>query len=127
MKSFKLVALPMLMGSLFGAGSLLAQDQSATPPPPADAAPAANSAMPADAQAAPQSTARPEIEVRSSMPPPPSAGPAPDFAQLAGGGKAITPEQAAAYPPLANDFDYADRNRDGRISKSEYERWRSGK
>ena len=35
----------------------------------------------------------------------------------------VTPEQAAAYPLLANDFDYADSNRDHRISAREYARW----
>jgi hypothetical protein len=51
------------------------------------------------------------------------AGPAPDFAQLSQNGKSITEAQASAYPLLANDFRYADANRDGRISKSEYTRW----
>lgn len=68
-----------------------------------------------------------ELVVHSSMPPPPPAGPAPSFEQLSGGGKYITEEQAAAYPLLANDFLHADRNRDGRISKSEYARWLSNK
>jgi hypothetical protein len=34
-------------------------------------------------------------------------------------------EQAASYPPLANDFEHADSNRDGRISQREFERWNS--
>jgi hypothetical protein len=66
-------------------------------------------------------------EFKSSMPPVADAGPAPDFAQLAAGGKSISREQASAYAPLANDFDHADRNRDGKISKSEYMHWQSGK
>ncbi|MEI7036184.1 hypothetical protein [Fulvimonas yonginensis] len=65
------------------------------------------------------------VEFRSSMPPAPPAGPAPDFSQLANGKKSITMQEAASYPPLANDFDYADRNRDGRISQREYDRWKS--
>ena len=45
------------------------------------------------------------------------------FATLSGGKKSITEAQAAAYPPLANDFEYADSNRNGSISKAEYQRW----
>lgn len=65
------------------------------------------------------------VEFKSSMPPAASAGPAPDFSQLANGKKSITMEQAASYPPLANDFEHADSNRDGRISQREFERWNS--
>jgi len=136
----------VVAGSLLFGGSLLAQDQTTPPPPPpppADATPppppppadATPPAPPADQsmqQSPPPdaSTANggqgQQVTVRSTMPPAPQAGPAPDFAQLSGGGKSISAEQASAYPPLANDFDHADRNRDGRISKSEYEHWRSG-
>lgn len=64
--------------------------------------------------------------INSTMGPAQQAGPAPDFAQLANGGKYVTAEQAATgYPLLANDFQHADRNHDGRVSKSEYERWQS--
>lgn len=65
-----------------------------------------------------------ELVVHTGQPEPRNFGPPPSFAQLdrrnAGylGG-----EDAAAYPPLANDFIYADSNRDGRISKAEYDRW----
>lgn len=65
------------------------------------------------------------VEFKSSMPPAPADSPAPDFSQLANGKKSITMEQAASYPPLANDFDYADKNRDGRISQREYDKWKS--
>ena len=75
------------------------------------------------ADTATMNTPQGQLEVRSSMPPPPPAGPAPSFEQLSGGGKYISEEQASAYPLLANDFLHADRNRDGRISKSEYKRW----
>jgi hypothetical protein len=68
-----------------------------------------------------------EITVHSSMPPAPPAGPAPSFEQLSGGGKSISEDQASAYPLLANDFIYADHNRNGRVSKSEYERWTAQK
>jgi hypothetical protein len=51
-------------------------------------------------------------------------GPAPAFAQLDRGGAGyLTGDEADAYPPLGNDFIHADRNRDGRISRAEYERW----
>jgi len=65
------------------------------------------------------------VEFKSSMPPAASAGPAPDFGQLANGKKSITMQEAASYPPLANDFDYADKNRDGRVTQREYEAWQS--
>lgn len=35
----------------------------------------------------------------------------------------IDAEQARAYPLLADDFIYADANRDGKLSRAEYERW----
>jgi hypothetical protein len=53
----------------------------------------------------------------------PTIAPAPDFKQLSGTSKWITPEQATAYPPLANDFIQADSNKDGKISQSEYMHW----
>jgi len=64
-----------------------------------------------------------QVVFRSVPPPAPDVGPAPDFAQLSGGRKSITEQQAVAYPPLANDFINADRNRDGKISKTEYNNW----
>ena len=83
--------------------------------------------MPAAASSAGHSavfqTSQGEVTIRSTQPPAATAGTPPPFEQLAGKGKAITPEQAAAYPPLANDFDYADKNRDGKISAAEYARW----
>ncbi len=69
-------------------------------------------------------TAQGDLTVHSGQPTPPSYGPPPAFAQLAHRGAGfITAEEADAYPPLANDFIYADANRDGHISKAEYERW----
>jgi hypothetical protein len=64
-----------------------------------------------------------QVVVRSVPPPAPQVGPAPPFEQLSGGGKSITADQAVAYPPLANDFINADRNRNGKISKTEYNNW----
>jgi len=67
--------------------------------------------------------AKPDVTVKNAPATLPPAGPPPDFAQLAGGGQYISQAQASAYPPLANDFIYADKNRDGKISKDEYQAW----
>lgn len=64
-----------------------------------------------------------ELTVRSVTAPAPIVGPAPSFEQLSGGGRTITEEQAAAYPPLVNDFINADRNRNNSISANEYQHW----
>ncbi|MBU6246677.1 MAG: hypothetical protein KGN77_02880 [Xanthomonadaceae bacterium] len=110
--------------SLLGAAALLAGGQAFA----AQAEPMAN---PASAGSAPASavfqTPQGEVTIRSTLPPAPTHATPPSFAQLAGKGKSITPAQAAAYPLLANDFDYADSNRDGRISEAEYARWVKGK
>ncbi len=133
--------------AVFFAGSVLAQDAPVPPPPPADqSAPMVPSApmpdasmspaeqtMPATTQAMPDAapgsntavyqTQQGELTVRSMPAPAPQAGPAPSFAQLSGGSKAITESQAEAYPPLANDFIHADRNRNGSVSEAEYKQW----
>ena len=121
MKSRKLLLSTLAVGTLLFAGILIAQDM----PMPASSAPAAAGSAAASASAAAQTlqTAQGQVTVKSVPPTPPSIPPAPSFKQLADGGKAITQAQAAAYPPLANDFGYADRNKDGKISKAEYERW----
>lgn len=139
-------------GSLLFTGSLLAQNPppppAPPPPPPASMPPVPppapvppSSDMPSPAEAAPAAPAAPavpaaptadqasyptpqgELTVRSTPAPAPQIGPAPDFAQLSAGGKGITEAQAVAYPPLANDFLHADSNRNGSISKAEYQRW----
>jgi hypothetical protein len=114
------------------AGQALAQDtttqdtttQSTTPEA---TTPQATTPMPADQTTATMNTPSGELTVHSSMPAPPPAGPAPSFEQLSGGGRYITEDQASAYPLLANDFIYADHNRNGRISKDEYQRWTAQK
>lgn len=100
-------------------------DMPTTPPPPPAPADTMATPPPAGDTMAPPASGAPagQVEVHSSMPEPPPAGPAPSFEQLSGGAKFITEEQAVAYPPLANDFLYADHNRNGKISKSEYEKW----
>jgi hypothetical protein len=95
--------------------------ESAPAAPDAPAAPAAPDA--ATASQAVYQTPQGELTVRSVPAPAPQIAPAPDFAQLSAGGKGITEEQAVAYPPLANDFLHADSNRNGSISKAEYQRW----
>lgn len=116
--------------TLMGAGALLVAGlatarqaaPTASPSPPADTQAAASPAAPAPAEAVFQ-TPQGEVTVRSALPPPPPTSAAPPFEKLSGGGKFISVEQANAYPPLANDFDYADSNRDHRISAAEYARW----
>jgi hypothetical protein len=69
-------------------------------------------------------TADGKLVVHSSQPGPQPSGPPPAFAQLDRHGAGfLNPDDAAGYPLLANDFIYADSNRDGRISKAEYARW----
>lgn len=89
--------------------------------------PPATTPMPADQTTATMNTPSGELTVHSSMPTPPPAGPAPSFEQLSGGARYITEDQASAYPLLANDFIYADHNRNGHISKDEYQRWTAQK
>lgn len=105
----------LVAGALLFGGAAVAQD---TPPA------TANQSMPADsAQSATYQTPKGQLVVNSTPAPAPTVGQAPDFKQLAAGGKGITAAQAAAYPPLANDFINADSNKDGKVSKSEYARW----
>jgi hypothetical protein len=72
-------------------------------------------------------TAQGPLEVNWGQPAARQFGPPPSFAELASSGDGyISSAEAAAYPPLANDFIHADGNRDGRVSSAEYTRW-SGK
>lgn len=67
-----------------------------------------------------------EVRVNSSQPATREFGPPPAFELLDSGHRgSIGPTEADAYPPLANDFIHADANRDGRVSRAEYERWRA--
>lgn len=62
--------------------------------------------------------------VRSGMPAQADAGPAPAFALLDKQMRGyLDPTDAKAYPLLATDFIKADANRDGKVSKAEYEKW----
>lgn len=97
------------------------------PPPPPGAAPAPVTQAPPPPAGAAMPPPGAQVEVRNSQPQVATMGTPPDFATLAKSGKSISEADAAAYPALANDFQFADKNRDGRISKSEYERWTQGK
>lgn len=149
MKQSSRILAVALAGSLFASGAVLAQttDSSPLPPPPPPAAPLPPvppgppvPPPPADAN----SPAPPPPEANTPPPPPAPAGAPtevsvnsgqgkvatmgtpPDFATLAKHGS-ISATDASAYPALANDFEHADQNRDGKISKAEYTRWTSGK
>lgn len=97
-------------GALLLTGSAFAQDASTSSP-----SSATHSAV--------YQTPQGEVTVNNMPAKTQSYGPAPAFEQLADGTKSISSEQANTYPPLANDFEHADKNRDNRISKSEYENW----
>lgn len=62
--------------------------------------------------------------VRSGMPAQPAAGPAPPFAVLDKQARGFLDQSdAEGYPLLSTDFIKADANRDGKVSKAEYENW----
>jgi hypothetical protein len=65
-----------------------------------------------------------DLTVRWGQPAPRPAIPKPSFAALDSNGDGqIDSGEASAYETLANDFEYADHNRDLRVSKREYDRW----
>lgn len=77
-----------------------------------------------DKQTAVYPTTDGPLIVHTGQPAPQNSGPAPAFAALDHRGAGyLSSEDAAGYPLLANDFIYADSNRDGRISRAEYARW----
>ena len=67
-------------------------------------------------------TAQDQVTINSTMGSAPSTASPPSFEQLANGKKYISKDDANAYPPLANDFEYAAHN-GSRISKTQYENW----
>lgn len=130
MKFRKSLFCTLTAGALAFSGASFAQEVPAPMPPAPPAAPATSNdaAMPNSNAANPATYQTPqgELTVHSAAAPAPIVGPAPPFEQLAAGGKAITEEQAVAYPPLANDFLHADRNRNGSVSAAEYKQWQKG-
>ena len=64
------------------------------------------------------------VTVKSYQPSSKKVAPPPAFASLdINGDGSLDSSEAATYPPLANDFNFADGSHNGSISKSEYERW----
>lgn len=64
-----------------------------------------------------------QVTLTSGQPPQDHYGPPPDFATLdVDHNGAISREEAQAYLPLLNDFDYLAHHAN-RISKSQYQRW----
>lgn len=116
MKSSRPLLSTLIAGTLLFAGTAFAQDNPA-------AASTSMASPAAGADSATYQTAQGTLVVNSVPAPVPSYGPAPSFEKLSAGSKAISADQAAAWPPLANDFLNADSNKDGKISKSEYARW----
>jgi hypothetical protein len=123
MKSHKQMASALAACLLLFGGSLLAQDMSQPPPPQAMPPPPTDSSGMAPPNTDSMRTPQGEVTVNSAPANAPAIGPAPSFEQLSGGARSITESQAEAYPPLANDFINADRNRDGKVSKAEYQHW----
>lgn len=64
------------------------------------------------------------VTVNAGMPEASPASPPPPFTRLdSNHDHAVDKTEASDYPPLANDFDYADSNHNGKISAAEYTRW----
>lgn len=69
-------------------------------------------------------SARGDLVVRYGQPPARPAEPKPAFSALDGNRDGVIDErEASGYATLANDFEFADKNRDLRVSQREYERW----
>ena len=119
MKRHSSIAYPLL-GCLWLAGTAVAAQDS--PVATSSAASASSSTMPPPNTASLR-TPKGEVTVNSAPAAQPAVGVAPAFSRLSGGAKVITPAQAEAYPPLANDFIHADADRDGTVDAGEYAHW----
>lgn len=69
-------------------------------------------------------SAQGQVTVNSTMGQTPPTTSPPSFEQLSGGKKVISKDAASAYPPLANDFEYAAHGGQS-ITKAQYESWLS--
>lgn len=122
------MAMKILMPTLaLAAGALLlpgaATAQTFTPATPATAGTTSNAAN-AHGGVTFQAANGSIVTIKSRQPPSHAPAPPPAFASLdANGNGSIDASEAAAYPPLANDFGYADSSHDKAVSKSEYARW----
>ena len=122
MKSRKPLLSALTATALLFAGTLIAQDAPPPPPPAQMSTPAPTEASPAPTERAAYPTPQGQVVVHTAPAPAPMIDPAPPFEQLSGGGKSISEDQAAAYPPLANDFLNASHN-GRRVSKAQYDEW----
>lgn len=113
MKARKALLPVLATGALIFASASFAQDNAGQTPPPA---------QDTMQQPAPAPTPAADVTVRSVPPAAPQVASPPPFSQLSGGKKWITEEQAASYPPLANDFLNASHH-GTRVSKAQYEAW----
>jgi hypothetical protein len=67
---------------------------------------------------------RGDLIVRYGQPPPRAPESRPEFSALdRNTDGSVDAAEARSYLTLANDFDYADTNNDGRISRREFDRW----
>jgi hypothetical protein len=82
----------------------------------------AGTGSPAGSNSATFNSAQGQVTVNSTMGQAPSTASPPSFEQLANGKKSISKNDANAYPPLANDFEYAAHGGNS-ITKTQYERW----
>lgn len=124
MKCHSSIAYMLLGCLLLAATALAAQDSPAAASSSGASGPGAggNTPLPPPNTAS-MRTPNGEVTVNSAPAAQPAVGVAPPFATLSGGAKMITPAQAEAYPPLANDFIHADTNRDGTVDAGEYAHW----
>lgn len=124
MKYRSSIAYTLLASLLLSSATLAAQDSPAAASSAGSAQSNANhaSATPPTNTTSTR-TSQGEVTVNSAPAAAPVFGVAPAFATLSAGTKAISAAQAEAYPPLANDFIYADTNRDGTVDATEYAHW----
>jgi hypothetical protein len=102
----------LISASLLVVGAAFAQ-QSMPPPTGTDSTSTTSTTF---------NSAKGQVTVNSSMAQTPSTASPPSFEQLANGKKVISKDDATAYPPLANDFEYAAHGGNS-ITRAQYENW----